>query len=140
MRGLGKLIGACLWPGDRPDDSEMQTSTFKTSTIFVATGKRTRVFQSMDDVPTGVRKRMSEHLSGPNTRTLIVADRRGREYLLRVLQRATSSTTLKSCEPISKPSAARRFTDLWFTAKRYWLEVALIGLLGAAGWALVYSH
>jgi hypothetical protein len=118
----------------------MQTSTFKTSTIFVATGKRTRVFQSMDDIPTGVRKRLSEQLSGPNTRTLIVADRRGREYLLRVLQRATSSASLKSRELISKPAATPPFSDLWLKAKRYWLEIALIGLLGAAGWALVYSY
>jgi hypothetical protein len=118
----------------------MQTSTFKTSTIFVGTGKRTRVFQSMDDVPTGLRKRMSEHLSGPNTRTLIVADRRGREYLLRVLQRATNSTTLKSCDVIATPSVSRPFSDLWLKAKRYWLEIALIGMLGATGWALVYSR
>jgi hypothetical protein len=118
----------------------MQTSTFKTSTIFVATGKRTRVFQSMEAVPSGLRKRMSENLNGPNTRTLIVADRRGREYLLKVLQRATGSSSLGQ-QPEACPVHTRTASlpQLWSKAKRYWLEFALIGLLGATSWALFYS-
>jgi hypothetical protein len=116
----------------------MQTSTFKTSTIFVATGKRTRVFQSIDDVPTGLRKRLSDNLSGPNTRTLIVADRRGREYLLKALQRVTSGPGLHHPVAIQLEAHHERFSQAWTTAKRYWLEIALIGLLGAAGWGLFY--
>jgi hypothetical protein len=27
---------------------------------------------------------------------------------------------------------------VWLKAKRYWLEIALIALLGATGWALFY--
>ena len=120
----------------------MQTSTFKTSTIFVATGKRTRVFQSMEAVPEGLRKRMSDNLTGPNTRTLIVADRRGREYLLRVLQRATGRANLqvREADSIATPAAERQIPELCLKAKRYWLEMALIALLGAAGWALLYSR
>jgi hemin uptake protein HemP len=113
----------------------MQTTTFKTSTIFVATSKRTRVFQSMDSVPPPLRKRMSENLSGPNTRTLIVADRRGREYLLKVLQRATSGSQMNTSE-VDTGSADGARAKSWLTAKRYWLEIALISLLGATGWAL----
>jgi hypothetical protein len=115
----------------------MQTSTFKTSTIFVSTGKGTRVFQSVDDMPAELRKRMSDNLSGPNTRTLIVADRRGREYLLKVLQRATHSTKSLQCVTAMK-SERNHFADVWPKAKRYWLEIALIGVLAAAGWALLY--
>ena len=118
----------------------MQTSTFRTSTIFVATGKKTRVFQSMEAVPTSLRKRMSENLTGPNTRTLIVADRRGREYLLRVLQRVTNTSTLKVDQPASPPAVAPRvFSNVVSTGKRYWLEIVLIGFLAGAGWALFLS-
>lgn len=113
----------------------MQTNTFKTSTIFVATAKKTRVFQSIDNVPSPLRKRLSENLSGPNTRTLIVADRRGREYLLKVLQRATSGAS-KTGVPAARGLRDDRNYRLWATAKRYWLEIALIASLGMAGWAL----
>jgi hypothetical protein len=116
----------------------MQTSTFKTSTIFVATGKRTRVFQSMDDVPRSLRKRMTDNLSGPNTRTLIVADRRGREYLLKALQRVTNGSGLLLRPDTHLATQHERLHKAWTTAKRYWLEIALIGLLGGAGWGLFY--
>jgi hypothetical protein len=114
----------------------MQTSTFKTSTIFVSTGKGTRVFQSAEDMPAELRKRMSENLAGPNTRTLIVADRRGREYLLKVLQRATHSSTGLQCVTAMK-SERSQLAEAWPKAKRYWLEIALIGVLAAASWALL---
>lgn len=137
MPGLGRPIGACPRPVRRGGNRQMQTSTFKTSTIFVATAKRTRVFQSMDEMPVDVRRRISEQLSGPNTRTLIVADRRGREYLLKVLQRATnSSASLTGASAAETPKPLRQLSVLWGKAKRYWLEVGLIALLGASGWAL----
>jgi hypothetical protein len=114
----------------------MPTTTFKTSTIFVSTEKGTKVFQSMEEVPTRLRKRLSENLSGPNTRTLIVADRRGREYLLKVLERATG--TSNAIRPISEPPQHPAIlAKAWPAAKRYWLEIALIGFLAAASWALL---
>ena len=117
---------------------EMGTSTFKTSTIFVGTSRKTRVFRSLDEVPAGVRKRLHENLAGPNTRTLIVADRAGREYLLRALRHATGSPA-----PMGRRSAARTRREalqVCAAAQRYWLEIALIGLLGVATWALFYSR
>ena len=69
----------------------MGTSTYKTSTILVSTGtkKKTRVFRSMEEIPANLRDKLHANISGPNSRTLIVADRRGREYLIRTLKRAT---------------------------------------------------
>lgn len=115
----------------------MQPSSFKTSTIFVATAKRTRVYQSIDEVPSPLRKLMTDNLAGPNTRTLIIADRRGREYLLKALQRATNSSNfLRPRGRIGSPP--QELMQAWLTAKRYWLEIALIGLLGVASWSLFY--
>jgi hypothetical protein len=117
---------------------EMGTSTFKTSTIFVGTSRRTRVFRSLDEVPAGIRKRLQENLSGPNTRTLVIADRGGREYLLRALRQATRSSA-----PLRYRAAARtrrEARNACGAARRYWLEIALIGLLGVATWALFYTR
>ena len=115
----------------------MGTSTFKTSTIFVGTSRRTQVFRSLDEVPAPVRKRLQDNLAGPNTRTLIVADRAGREYLLRALRHATGSS-----RPLRHRAAARtrrEARNAYGAARRYWLEIALIGLLGVATWALFYT-
>jgi len=111
----------------------METSTYKTSTILVSIGPRTQVFHSVDEIPIGLRKKLHANLAGPNARTLIVADRRGREYLSQALR-------VSAVEAEEKPS--RRFASLetlaqrWSDLKTYWLEIGLIGLLGLASWTL----
>ena len=115
----------------------METSTYKTSMIFVSTGRRTRVFHSMDDVPAPLREKLHANISGPNSRTLIVADRRGREYLVRALKHATRRAAV--ARRAARPAVhAKSFKGRWVEAKRYWLEIVLIGLLGVASWTLFH--
>jgi hypothetical protein len=109
----------------------MKTQTLKTSTIFVSTGRRTRVFRSITEIPDPLRKRVSENLSGPNTRTLIVADRGGREYLIQALRGVAASQA--SSRRTSRKSGIPAFAS---RAKAYWLEITLIGFLGLSGWSL----
>jgi hypothetical protein len=111
----------------------MGTPTYKTSTILVSTGKRTRVFRSIEDMPEGLRKRVTENIVGPNSRTLVVADRRGREYLLKLLNRPAMSLvgnreTRKNVAALKNVSAPAR----------YWIEIGLIALLGLISWALFH--
>jgi hypothetical protein len=111
----------------------MPTSTFKTSTIFVSTGQRVRIYRSIEDVPAPLRKRLNANLSGPNSRTLIVADRRGREYLSRALEMDAA----KAAGPeLTSLHVSSRIARRWAEAKNYWLEIGLIGLLGLASWTL----
>jgi hypothetical protein len=115
----------------------VQTSTYKTSTIFVSVGRRTAVYHSMDDVPAELRDKLHAHISGPNSRTLIVADRRGREYLIQALRRAVRKPPAR----LSRPEEMRsRPTRWWASAKQYWLEIGLIGFLGVASWTLLHWH
>jgi hypothetical protein len=109
----------------------MDTSTYKTSTILVSTGKRTRVFKSIEDMPARLRKRVSENMAGPNSRTLVVADRRGREYLMKALNRAA-----KSYAPGRKPKSRREIVRPGSAVGRHWLEIGLITLLAVTSWAL----
>ena len=111
----------------------MGTPTYKTSTILVSTGKRTRVFRSIDDMPEDLRKRVTEHIVGPNSRTLVVADRRGREYLLKLLKRPATSLVDKP-ETRKNPAALKKLSG----PARYWIEIGLIALLGLLSWALFH--
>jgi hypothetical protein len=113
----------------------MQSSTYKTSTIFVSTGRKTRVFRSIEDVPAPLRKKLHANIAGPNSRTLIVADRRGREYIFRAMKRA-ASPGLPAPGRSSINSA--RLQARWDDLKPYWLEIWLVGMLGLASWALFH--
>ncbi|HYI97868.1 MAG TPA: hypothetical protein VEX68_30295 [Bryobacteraceae bacterium] len=100
--------------------------------IFVSTGQRTRVFRSIEDVPAALRQKLNENISGPNCRTLIVADRRGREYLFRALKRATTERSVST----SQHTHMNRSSNRWTGLRDYWLEIGLVALLGVASWAL----
>src|ERR1700683_1561117 len=64
----------------------MQRVTVKTSTIFIAKGGRTRVYHSVNEVPQRLRKQLEDSTNGFNSATILIADRRGREELLRALK------------------------------------------------------
>lgn len=113
----------------------METTTYKTSTIFVSTGQRTRVFRSIEEVPAALRKKLNDNIGGPNSRTLIVADRRGREYLFRALKHATSQAAAAESRHSFRD---RESISRWRVFREYWLEIGLIGLLGVASWTLLY--
>ena len=63
----------------------MHRVTIKTSTIFIAKGGKTQVYRSVHDVPARLRKELEESTNGFNSATILIADRRGRQEILRAL-------------------------------------------------------
>jgi hypothetical protein len=116
----------------------MQRVTVKTSTIFIAKGKRTRVYHSVQEVPQVLRKQLEESTNGFNSATILIADRRGRQELLRALKGLPSglrtrlaSSMQPSLADAASPSRARMALQF---VKRNWLEILLPGAVGAVIW------
>src|SRR5271154_7282626 len=87
----------------------MNRVTVKTSTIFISKGGRTQVFRSVNEVPPRLRKELEESTNSFNSATILIADRRGREEILRALNGLPSGlrTRLASslaAKPIVTPS------------------------------------
>ena len=115
----------------------MPRLTVKSSTIFISVGGRTQVYRSVDDVPMRLRKRLEQSTNGINSATILIADRRGREEIVRAIRglpsnvRSRLSSTLRNdAEATPKPAAGTR--QFW----RSWAEILLPGALGLIVWLL----
>lgn len=97
----------------------MERTTIKTSTIFVSVGKQTKVYHSMDEVPARLREKLVESTTGLNSATILIADRRGKEEIDRVLRTMPKGISARLTErtvqePLVAPQAAQVFL------RRHW--------------------
>ena len=116
----------------------MHRVTVKTSTIFIAKGGRTRVYQSVDEVPAKLRRQLEESTNGFNSATILIADRRGRAEIVRALNGLPSglrSRLATSLAPKAKVAEKAKATlsALGFL-RRNWAEILLPGAVGVIVW------
>jgi hypothetical protein len=121
----------------------MPQLTARSSTIFIATGEETTVYRSVEDVPPALRRKLTECTRGINSATILIADKRGREELVRALQGRPSEVQCRLVEnirsrqpdPVAEPP--RRS---WTLSFRTWLELLLPVAVGASLWFFIDSH
>jgi hypothetical protein len=65
---------------------EKLAGVLKTSTILISADDIDGVYRSMQDVPEPLRKRLLRTTNGVNSRTILIADRRGRQEIAKALK------------------------------------------------------
>ena len=88
----------------------MQRVTVKTSTIFIAKGEKTRVYRSVQDVPPHLRKELEDSTNGFNSATILIADRRGREEILRALNGFSSRLRSRLASSLTPTAVGSRIS------------------------------
>lgn len=123
----------------------MAQLTARSSTIFIATGRETRVYRSVEDVPPELRQKLVSCTRGINSATILIADKHGREELVRSLQGRPSEVECRLLENIrsrqTEPEAAVvRETKSRLQSIRTILELLLPVAVGASLWVFIESH
>lgn len=130
----------------------MNRVTVKTSTIFIAKGGKTQVFRSMNDMPPRLRKELEESTNSFNSATILIADRRGREEIVRALNGLPSSLRTRLASSLSsKPTAApeaspertgerKELPRAVQFMRRNWMEILLPGAVGLIVWLVFNFH
>jgi len=118
----------------------MALLTARSATIFIASGEHTKVYRSVEEVPPPLRRKLIETTNSANSATILIADKRGREELVRALQgkrngvRRRVVDTIRSRQQPSDPPRSR-FHAL--KSVRAWLEFLLPLVIGASLWFLI---
>ena len=116
----------------------MSRVTLKSSTIFISVGNKTEVFRSVDDVPPPLRKKLEQSTNSINSATILIADRKGKEEIVRAIRGLPSS--LRSRLSTSLRQEARRdaakIPNRWVALWQDWAEILLPAVIGLAVWLL----
>ncbi len=115
----------------------MSRVTLKSSTIFISVGNKTEVYRSVNDVPPQLRKKLEQSTNSINSATILIADRKGKEEIVRAIRGLPSSLrsrlthSLRS-EARKESHASGRWTLLW----QDWAEILLPAAIGLTVWLL----
>jgi hypothetical protein len=112
------------------------SGTVKTSAILISDGHRTFVFRTVDEVPPELRRKLAESTAGSNAGTVLIADRRGAEELLRANLRAIVEEKIASSAPRFRDLAREDLVVLFRFLRAHWLVFAAPAAAAFALWRL----
>lgn len=123
----------------------MEVMTARSSTIFIAAGAdETRVYRSVEDVPLPLRRKLKDSTCGTNSATILIADKRGREQLVRALQGQPSQVQCRLAETIRSRQVSEvtveKKKERMARSVRTWLELLLPIAIGASLWFFIESR
>lgn len=108
----------------------MERITQKYSTILIASGRETRIYRSVHDVPQTLRRKLVEITSSRNAATLLIADENGRQEILKSLHGLPSAVQTRWLRSLlsrrARPSPGR-------VILRNWRQIAEFTVLAAIG-------
>jgi hypothetical protein len=120
----------------------MHRVTVKTSTIFIAKNGPTQVYRSVSEIPDRLRKELEESTNSFNSATILIADRRGREEIVKALNGLPSSLRSRLANSLTpRPDAEAEVEQESKVApvlrflRRNWLEITLPTTVAVIVWA-----
>ena len=115
----------------------MDRLTAKCSTIMIATRGKTRVYQSVDEIPEDLREQLLSTTRGINSATILIADTGGRREILEAVRSAAPDRYAKLAGYLAEEeSKAAVAVSKWRTALPLAGRILVVGCLGYVLWLL----
>ena len=113
----------------------MSRVTLKSSTIFISVGNRTEVYRSVQDVPPTLRKQLEQSTNGIHSATILIADRKGKEEIVRAVRGLPSSLRARASSALRDEVAADSKAG-WRAITECWIELLMPAVIGFGVWLL----
>jgi hypothetical protein len=108
----------------------------KTSTILISADDTASVYRSVREVPEPLRKKLLRSTNGLNSRTILIADRRGEQQIARALKSLPTAPAEMPPSPMSRPAIA---TPPKLTLAQA-AAILLAGATGVVAWLLLFRR
>jgi hypothetical protein len=109
----------------------------KTSTILISADDTEGVYRSVEDVPEPLRKKLLRSTNSLNSRTMLIADRRGRQEIARALKKLPGASQRRLSQALAgQTSKPTPFQKIGIPQA---IGILLAGAAGLAAW-MVLSH
>ena len=108
----------------------------KTSTILISADDTESVYRSVREIPEPLRKKLLRSTNGLNSRTILIADRRGEQQIARALK---SLPTAPADMPPSSLSGPAPATPPKLTLAQA-AGILLAGATGVVAWLLLFRR
>jgi hypothetical protein len=114
-----------------------ERGTIRTSAILIAAGRDFSVYRKLDEVPPQLRSKLVKSTAGANAGTVLIADRRGAQELLKENLKALLDRRSASARPGILPQLRQDARDVFQFVFAHWKGVSLTGLLTLAVWWVI---
>lgn len=111
---------------------------FQTSTVVISAGGSHKVYRSVDEVPVSLRSKLIKSTNGANSATILIADRRGRKQIARVMRSLPASAQRRLMGSMFSDSPAGLLQ--WLTPARKRAILAVLALFTLALVGIVFGH
>ena len=109
----------------------------KTSTILISADNTEGVYRSVEDVPEPLRKKLLRSTNSLNSRTMLIADRRGRQEIARALKKLPGASQRRLSSALAgQPAKPASLPKVGLPQA---IGILLAGVAGVAAW-MILSH
>jgi len=132
---LGAADPRCPHCGKR---NPANSGTFQSSTVLISAAGSERVYRSVEDVPPGLRTQLLKSTNGANSATILIADRRGRKEIARMMRKLPNARQRRLASSLLADGAPQGVR--WLTPERRLVLLAGIVISLVALVLLLFTH
>ena len=115
------------------------SGVFQSSTVLISMDGADMVYRSVEDVPDRLRHRLLQSTNSPNSATILIADRRGRQEIAKAMRHLPGSGQRRLLQSLlggpANPADAARLSPEWKG-----ILLGLVSLLALGVVAFVFLH